>query len=214
MTDSPEPESMPLFSRRGALRTVSALPGAAAFIGGSRLLHALERADESAKLPGGFTAAQAAFLDEIAETILPATKTPGARAAETGQFMALMVTEAYSPHEREVFLDGMLPVDAAMHQAHGRTFMESTPAQRLELLTALDRAQKRAMDALEASRVGSTDDGEAQRAYFRMMKELALLGFFTSKIGYTQVLRYMETPGRYDSCAPYAPGEPAWALHA
>ena len=43
---------------------------------------------------------------------------------------------------------------------------------------------------------------------------LALLGFFTSKIGYTQVLRYVETPGRYDPCAPYTPGEPAWALHA
>ena len=28
--------------------------------------------------------------------------------------------------------------------------------------------------------------------YFRMMKELALLGYFTSEIGYTKAMRYIE----------------------
>jgi hypothetical protein len=50
--------------------------------------------------------------------------------------------------------------------------------------------------------------------YFRMMKELALLGYFTSEIGCTQAQRYVETPGRFDPCVPYAPGEKAWAPHA
>jgi hypothetical protein len=50
--------------------------------------------------------------------------------------------------------------------------------------------------------------------YFRMMKELALLGYFTSEIGYKQVMRYVESPGRFDPCVPYTPGEPAWAPHA
>jgi hypothetical protein len=50
--------------------------------------------------------------------------------------------------------------------------------------------------------------------YFRMMKELSLLGYFTSEIGCTQALRYIESPGRYDPCVPYKPGEKAWAGHA
>jgi hypothetical protein len=50
--------------------------------------------------------------------------------------------------------------------------------------------------------------------YFRMMKELAMLGFFTSEIGCTKAQRYVESPGRYEPCAPYAPGQPAWAPHA
>ena len=50
--------------------------------------------------------------------------------------------------------------------------------------------------------------------YFRMMKELALLGYFTSAIGATQALRYVEQPGRYDPCVPYKPGEKLWADHA
>jgi hypothetical protein len=47
-----------------------------------------------------------------------------------------------------------------------------------------------------------------------MMKELALLGYFTSEIGYTKAMRYAETPGRFDPCVPYTPGETAWAPHA
>ncbi|HEY9226721.1 MAG TPA: gluconate 2-dehydrogenase subunit 3 family protein [Gemmatimonadaceae bacterium] len=50
--------------------------------------------------------------------------------------------------------------------------------------------------------------------YFRMMKELALLGYFTSEIGCTKAMRYAESPGRFDPCTPYTPGEPAWASHA
>jgi hypothetical protein len=47
-----------------------------------------------------------------------------------------------------------------------------------------------------------------------MIKELTLLGYFTSEIGYTQALRYVETPGRFDPCVPYEPGDKAWAPHA
>jgi hypothetical protein len=50
--------------------------------------------------------------------------------------------------------------------------------------------------------------------YFRMMKELALLGYFTSEIGCTQAQRYIETPGRFDPCVPYTPGDKSWAPHA
>jgi hypothetical protein len=47
-----------------------------------------------------------------------------------------------------------------------------------------------------------------------MMKELSLLGFFTSEIGYTKAMRYKETPGKYEPCLPYVKGETSWASHA
>src|SRR5262249_9570677 len=50
--------------------------------------------------------------------------------------------------------------------------------------------------------------------YFRQMKELAMLGFFTSEIGCKQAMRYVEAPGRFDPCVPYQPGEKSWAPHA
>jgi hypothetical protein len=47
--------------------------------------------------------------------------------------------------------------------------------------------------------------------YFTMMKQLTLLGFFTSKPGATEALRYIAIPGRYDGCVPYKKGDRAWA---
>ena len=61
------------------------------------------------------------------------------------------------------------------------------------------------------------DHGESEDEpphWFRMMKELILLGYFTSEIGYTQAMRYTETPGRFDPCIPYEAGDKTWARHA
>ena len=241
MNDSSETEQLQLINRREAIRRVSALLGGVAFVGGNSLLAAVEKADTALERAlGNFSAQDVAYLDEIAETILPATKTPGAKAAKTGAFMALMVTDCYSPAEQKVFLDGMRRVDEAMRRANNVSFMAATPAQRLAVLTTLDHEQKRVMDAREAADrkrkglspvVGGdateakaenvpgtpvvTDTASPQPAhYFRMMKELALLGFFTSKIGCSEALHYVEAPGRFDACVPYTPGQPAWAAHA
>jgi hypothetical protein len=219
MNVSSDTEPVRPINRREAIRRVSALLGGAAFVGGRDLLSACERSSfplDEATL-GDFTAADIAFLDEIAETILPATKTPGAKAAKTGAFMALMVTDSYSPAEQKIFRDGMRKVDDAVRKANGRSFMAATPPQRTAVLTALDRDQKRVMDAqkgvIDALEAAARVDRPAQH-YFRMMKELALLGYFTSELGCTQATRYIESPGRFDPCTPYAPGEPAWATHA
>jgi len=220
MKESPDAEPGPLLDRREAIRRVTAWLGGVALVGGPDLLAAAERAragesDRSKASAGDFTDAQIALLDEIAETILPATRTPGAKAAKAGAFMALMVIDAYDAVDRQVFLDGMRDVDAAMRKAHQVSFMEATPPQRLALLTALDIDQKRVMDDLAVAERGRAATGEPRGVpYFRMMKELAMLGFFTSEVGCTQALRYVESPGRYDPCTPYATGEPGWASRA
>ena len=167
---------------------------------------------------GAFTAANVALLDEIAETILPETSTPGAKAAKTGAFMALMVTDVYTEAQRQVFWMGCGQVNAASLRAHGIDFMPASAAQRLVVVEALDREQKAAMDARLPEPVNRAPAAPAApdepAHYFRMMKELALLGFFTSEVGCTKALRYLEAPGRYDPCAPLAPGDRSWAGHA
>lgn len=185
--------------RREAIKTVSMLLGGA-FTAGSGLLGAVERAHARAAQPGlqvgTFTAQDIALLDEVADTILPDTKTPGAKAAHVGAFMALMVTDTYEERNAGVFRDGM-------KQLAG--FMELTPAQRLAKLEQLDREAKSYMDSRAQG---------APPHFFRLMKELTLLGYFTSEIGVTQAQRYRETPGSFEPCVPYTPGETAWAAHA
>ena len=217
-------------TRRDVIQRVAAMLGGAALVGGDRLL-AFSFDDEAfaramTQGVGAFTVADVALLDEIAETILPETSTPGAKAAKTGAFMALMVTDVYSDAAQRVFGDGLRSVDEACRSAHGTTFMQATPAQRLNVLEALDREQKQVMEARvpapsnrapAPSAFAPEDLTELRRIephYFRMMKELALLGYFTSEIGCTKALRYIEAPGRFDPCAPHKPGDRIWAGHA
>ena len=241
-----------LIDRREAIRRVALFLGGTSLVGGSALLTACER--ERPQTPtasgvGEFTPTDVAYLDEIAETILPQTRTPGAKAARTGAFMALMVTDSYSPADRQVFRDGMLTLDQVSRKETNAAFMAATPEQRLTVLTKLDREQKTHTDARDAARrkarglpaAKKATEAEAEKHlpdqrqemapgsdvgaataitadtpshYFRMMKELALLGYFTSEIGNKQAQRYIESPGRFDPCTDYRPGEKAWAPHA
>ncbi len=242
-----------LLTRREAIQRVGLLLGSVTFVGGSALLTACERerpAVAAGTSIGKFTADDIAFLDEVAETILPETRTPGAKAAKTGAFMALMVTDTYDARHQQIFRDGMRKVDEESRKMNGAPFMSATPQQRLALLERLDREQKAHSDAREAAArkarglppiakppearggeahlPGQQQEGglgadvgaataitaDTPSHYFRMMKELALLGYFTSEIGCTQAQRYVESPGRFDPCVPYQAGERGWAPHA
>ncbi len=230
--------------RREAVRRVGLLLGGITFVGGSGLLEACtkERKPVAAgDTVGAFAADDVAFLDEVADTILPTTKTPGAKAAKTGAFMALMVNDTYEPNDQAIFHNGIKALDADSKKRFGVGFMQATPQQRLTLLTDIDKQAKTYTDAVNKAKEqrakgdtshvdqavlageqrGKEEGGEAVKItadspphYFRMMKELTMLGYFTSEIGMTQAQRYAETPGRFDPCVPYAKGEKAWAGHA
>jgi len=213
-------------SRRDVIQRVTALLGGAALAGGDRLLAFTFDTDARvlamAQGAGSFSAADVALLDEIAETILPETSTPGAKAAKTGAFMALMASAVYSDRNREVLRDGLRRIDEACRAAHGAPFMTASPVQRLSLLETLDREQRtfteeRATPARSRAPLPGDPDEERERTdvhYFRLMKELALQGYFTSEVGYTRAMRYVEAPGRFDPCTPHAPGDKTWASHA
>jgi hypothetical protein len=149
-----------------------------------------------------FSPADISFLDEVAETILPATSTPGAKAAKVGEFMTVMVKDCYEEKDQKIFMEGLKKLDEESSKKNGKSFMDSSPAQRHDLLVALDA------EAKEYQKNKKKDD---PNHYFRMMKELTLTGYFTSEIGATKALRYVAVPGKYEGCIPYVKGEKAWA---
>ncbi|HEX2780344.1 MAG TPA: gluconate 2-dehydrogenase subunit 3 family protein, partial [Gemmatimonadaceae bacterium] len=121
-----------LIDRREAIRRVSILLGGVALVGSGSLWSTACRTERASayKGVGQFTPEHVALLDEVADTILPETKTPGAKAAQVGPFMALMVTDCYEPKDQQVFMDGMTKLDAATQKSAGTTFMKATPQQR------------------------------------------------------------------------------------
>jgi len=175
-----------------------------AVIGGEVFLSGCNNADKTATTTttGAFTNDDIAYLDEVAETILPKTNTPGAKDAKVGEFMTVMVTDCYPETDQKIFREGMKKLDEASNKANGASFIKSTAEQRHKLLVDLDK------EAKDYQKSKKPDDPSH---YFTMMKQLTLTGFFTSKPGATQALRYEAVPGRYDGCVPYKKGDKAWA---
>jgi hypothetical protein len=177
-----------LLSRREMLARLGVLLGGA-LIGGDTWLRGESLAGQ--KSIQVFSAADVALLDEIAETIIPATSTPGAKAAGVGAFMAMMVTDCYDRAHHAAFQTGLA-------QLRDSGFPTASPTERTARLNALDAEQK----AHQAAK-----SGDAPAHYFRMMKQLTILGYFTSEIGAAQNLIYEEVPGRFDGNAPYKKGD-------
>src|SRR3982751_2861829 len=128
--DTPE-----MITRRQAVLRVSALLGGAALSESPAWITGCNTEKPAATGGEAFTNDDVAFLDEVADTILPTTSTPGAKAAKTGAFMALMVRDTYKPNDQQRFRDGMKKIDDATQKAYNVSFMKATPDQRLAILT-------------------------------------------------------------------------------
>ncbi len=200
--------------RREAVQSIAlllggTLVGANAFLTGCKSDTGTKRA---------FTQEDIAYLDEIADTILPTTKTPGAKAAKVGQFMTVMVNDCYEANEQDAFFDGMKKINDLSKQNYNNTFMQITPQQRHDLLVKLDAEQKKHTADLagrksnNTNNAGGGNDKNDTPHYFRLMKETTMLGYFTSEIGCTQARRYLPVPGKFEACIPYNKGDKAWAL--
>ena len=185
-------------NRREAVQSIALLlggtiVGSSAFLSGCKTNTGNERV---------FSENDIAYLNEIADTILPATTTPGAKAANVGQFMTVMVNDCYDEDQQKVFHEGMKKLQDEADKAYSTDFMKLDAQTKHELLVKLDTEQKP---------IPKTKKKEDPAHYFRLMKELTLLGYFTSEIGATQARRYIETPGSFNGCIPYAKGDKAWA---
>lgn len=150
-----------------------------------------------------FTTDEISFLDEVAETIIPKTNTPGAKEAQVGAFMDVMVRDCYTKDDQKIFKEGIDKIKKLSKERFNKKFIDLQPEQRTELLTAVDNDQKE---------YHKNKKDDQPNHYFRMMRELTLLGFFTSEPGATKALRYVAIPGKYEACISYTKGEKAWAL--
>lgn len=203
--------------RREAVKYISILLGGAV-IGADAFLSGCKTKTGSTT---DWTAEDVAYLNEIGETILPRTSTPGAKDANVGEFMTVMVNDCYVEADQKAFREGLDKLNDASDKKFSKNFMSLTPQQRTELLTEIDREakdyQKKVGEFNNAENKKEKDEiAKGNKAYvkqhmaphyFTMMKQLTLLGFFTSEQGMTKAVRYIPVPGRYEGCVPYKKGD-------
>src|SRR2546427_12634154 len=135
-------DPQPTIDRREALRRAALLLGGALTaptVAGVLAGCEASRVPDGSWAPQALTRGQADLVAAIAEHILPATDTPGARAAGVHRFIDAMVAVSYPPPERTRFLAGLAEVDARAASASGRPVLEFAGEEQRVLLEALDR---------------------------------------------------------------------------
>ena len=187
--------------RRDALGLMSAVTAHALFA--SVVAEAAETAAAidttgDAWVPKWIPKERAPMLEALVDTVLPATDTPGAKQARVHVFVDLALRDCYTADEQRLFKDGLEALTADTRKTHGRPFEACSPEERHAFLAPLDAASYK-------------PDTGARGSFVRILKDLTLVGFFTSRIGATQVLAYEKVPGGYRGCVELRPDQKAWA---
>jgi hypothetical protein len=195
-----------VIDRREALRRAALMLGgvlSAPVVAGVLTGCEARRVSGGAWRPRALSPEQVDLVATIAEHILPETDTPGARAVGVHQFIDAMLADAYSEADRRRFVAGLAAVDARARAACGGSFVACGLEQQRALLDDLDR---------ETFAQPFPPPGGTDVPFFRTMKELTLVGYYTSEVGATRELHHAPVPGRYDGCVPLAQIGRTWAV--
>src|ERR1700746_942611 len=143
----------------------------------------------------------------MAEQIIPATETPGARGARVNEFIDVILTEWATPEERASFIEGVENIDKESQKLFGKNFVEASSEQQLAQLRAID-------DVTFADRVARVHHGnhveppdqQLKGDFWEVFKRVTVHGYYTSEIGFAQELKLQIIPGAQHGCQPLAPG--------
>ncbi len=120
----------------------------------------------------------------------PAAFAPGATAAGVGAGIALLNNDCYEAPDQQRALDGL----AEFRRRAGSDFGSKPRAERERILREIDADAKKAGD----------------KHWFHLFRELSNTAYFSSEVGLTKALRYMQTPGHWTGCMPAQANQIAW----
>lgn len=216
--------------RREAVKSVAFL------IGGALSATTIATLFDSCNEPGKngenlFTAEHQKLVTELADIIIPTTaKSPGAKAANVGPFITMMIKDCYPENAQKAFVKGLDDLEARSKKEFSKSFIEISVKERNQLLRQL-REETIADQKKETDELAETQKLEETKAqqqstkenpvnvmamkekpvkrpqFFAIARDLTMLGFFTSEIGATQAYEYVAIPGKYDGDYKIKPGQ-------
>ena len=186
MADQPAPETM---NRRKALRNMSLVLGAAssvpalaglsdeAVFAQGRSIHEHVPAKPAAGPTAlkVFNPHQNQTVIVLSELIIPQTATPGAKAARVNEFIDIFLSSV-NASKRQEFLEGLQWIDMRSQQLFQTLFLKATPQQQTELLTRLS--------------VPNSTETTSGQDFFKLIKGLTVFGYYTSKVGIEEELKF------------------------
>jgi glucoside 3-dehydrogenase (cytochrome c) hitch-hiker subunit len=130
------------------------------------------------------------LVEQLTDVLLPVTSTPGALEAQVPYFLDLVVKNCLNNGDQQLIRKGLQQINDQ------QKFSSLSSEEKLNVVKKMDE------DAFKE---------DTDKAWFRIIKKLSLIGYFTSQEGITKALRYVKVPGDYKACIPYKKGEKALA---
>ncbi|HEU4780210.1 MAG TPA: gluconate 2-dehydrogenase subunit 3 family protein [Steroidobacteraceae bacterium] len=162
------------------------LAGAVFLLGGAAALTRFTRDTGDSQADGPVLDPQRfALLEQVSETMIPATDTAGAIAAGVPEFIREMLNDWGSSATRAEFATVLEAIEQHAWSRFGMTFLDMPPPRRLAVLKEFD-----------AARIAAHDGA------YRKFKWLVLIGYYHSEAGATQELRFELVPGAWRACLP------------
>jgi len=138
------------------------------------------------------------------DPIIPATDTPGAKAARVNEFIDVILTEWATDEERRNFLDGLADVDKQSNELFGKDFAAASASQQLTLLRSMDDAVSIARTEMRRRASNTPDeerDTQLKGKFFVVFKNITLHGYYTSEVAFAKELNLEIIPGSFHGCA-------------
>jgi len=148
--------------------------------------------------------AQNDIVVAMSDVMIPATDTPGAKAAKVNEFIDLILTDWATDEERNVFLEGLAESDHRANALFGHGFAAASANEQAAIVQAFDEelAARRNEKLPEQIRAW---ERTLVLPFFAQMRRLTLVGYYTSSIGQEQELKVEIIPGALHGCVPAKP---------
>jgi hypothetical protein len=173
----------------------------------SDLLAATLRAQLAANKAGTLrtlSAAQNEIVVAMSDVMIPATDTPGAKAAKVNEFIDLILTEWATEEEKKIFLDGLAETDRKTDALFGHGFAAASAKEQASIVQAFDEELATSRNEKLPKQVRSWEL-TLLLPFFAQMRRLTLVGYYTSSIGQEKELRVEIIPGELHGCVPAEP---------
>jgi hypothetical protein len=147
-----------------------------------------------------------ALLDALVDVIIPATTTPGAKAAGVGSYVLSAVKNNCDKKTQNNFIDGLKDLQSHCQSKYSKPFEQCDAAQQNDALLNTQKSDK-----LLGGKLGKAQKKLAGNTFFNILKEFTVYGYCTSKVGAQQGLAYDYIPGSFKGCIPLQSGQRSWA---
>ena len=141
---------------------------------------------------GFFSNEEFQILNQLIDIILPRTSTPGGIDAHVPYFIDLVVRDCMNAADQQLIKKGLHD----FKDAEGKKFLSLNGDEQKQIVSDIDK---------------NAFKDENSSSWFRILKKLALIGYFTSREGMTTALNYVQVPGDYKGSVPYKKGDKAMA---